>query len=256
MIYDMILEKTTTEPEPNGITMCPLIQRYESQLIASIIRQAAPLEQKPEQVNLHVLLPEHLARPFAPGLGDPLPGLDVCLHASVSLLSGFAGVLVRHRPLGAGEIRQCAQQAVEADVDGHEMLPCEHAAVPPLAEHGRLEDQAAAAEKGQEATAEAGAVEVDEEPMAPMVLEIRLVRQPELARLVAAVIVPAARDTIHEGDVKVEAERGGREKPVRVRCWLRGVREEDGEWVGGIVGKVDETLTRHSFPGCVSGEAF
>lgn len=136
------------------------------------------------------------------------------------------------------------------------MPPCKHAAVPPLAEHGRLEDQTAALHKWQEATAEAGTVKVDQEAMAPVGLEIGFVREPELGCLVVAVVVPAARDILHEGDVEVEAERGRREKLVGVGCWLRGVWEEDGKWVGGIVGKVDEPLTCHSFPGCISGEAF
>lgn len=92
--------------------------------------------------------------------------------------------------------------------------------------------------------------------MAPVGLEIGFARESELGGLVVAVIVPATRDTLDESDVELEAERGWREKPVGEGFWLRGVREENGEWIGGIVRKVDETLARHSFPSGVFGEAF
>lgn len=136
------------------------------------------------------------------------------------------------------------------------MPPCKYPSVPPLTEYGRLEDQTAAVHKRQEATAEAGAIKVNEEAVAPMGLKVGLVREPKFGGLVVAVIVPAARDLIHESDVEIEVERGRREKRVCIVCWLQGVREEDGEWVSGVVGEVDETLARHSFPRCISREAF
>ena len=75
-----------------------------------------------------------------------------------------------------------------------------------------------------------------------MVLEIGFVCESELGGLVNAVVIPAAHDAVNEGHVEVEAERGRSKKPVGVGSWLRGMREKHWERVGGVVGKVDETL--------------
>lgn len=139
------------------------------------------------------------------------------------------------------------------------MSPRDEAAIPPLAEHGRLEHEAVALQEGQEAAAEAGAVEVEEVPVPPVGLEVGLVPEPELAGLVLAVPVPAAGDAIDDSHVEVETEcgdGGGREEGVSIGVGLGWVWEENGERVRGVVGEVDETLSSHAFPGCVLGETF
>lgn len=92
---------------------------------------------------------------------------------------------------------------MEADIDRDEMLPREEAAVPPFAEHGCFEDEAVALQEGEEAAAEAGAVEVEEVSVAPVGLEVGLVHEAELADLVLAVPVPAAGDAIYDSHVEV-----------------------------------------------------
>lgn len=88
------------------------------------------------------------------------------------------------------------------------MLPRRQPAVPPAPEDGGAEGQTAALEEGQEAAGEAGAVDVHEVAVAPVVLEVGRGREAELGVLRRAVVVPGAGDAVDDGDVEGEVERG------------------------------------------------
>lgn len=88
----------------------------------------------------------------------------------------------------------------------------------------------------QEASAEAGAVEVEKEAAAPMGLEVGAGREAELGDLVGTVVVPAARDVVDDGDVKVQVEGRGRQERVGIDIQAGGVREEDWEGVCCVIG--------------------
>lgn len=88
------------------------------------------------------------------------------------------------------------------------MLPRRQSAVPPAPEDGGAEGQTAALEEGQEAAGEAGAVDVHEVAVAPVVLEVGRGREAELGVLRRAVVVPGAGDAVDDGDVEGEVERG------------------------------------------------
>ena len=147
---------------------------------------------------------------------------------------------------------------MQADVDGDEVRPGGEAGVPPGAEDGGAEGQAAAVEEREEAAGEGGAVDVHEIAVAPVVLEVRPGREAELGVLRRAVAVPGAGDAVDDGDVEGEVEGGDGGGVVGV--FSLGAGEEDGQGggcgVGEVVGEVDEALARHAFPGAVAGDAF
>ncbi len=99
----------------------------------------------------------------------------------------------------------------------------------------------------------------------PVVLEVGRWREAELGFLGRAVVVPGAGDAVDDGDVEGEVQGGDGvgvgEGLVCVSAL--GVGEENGEgweaggWNGGeVVGEVDETLPRHTFPGALARDAF
>lgn len=86
------------------------------------------------------------------------------------------------------------------------MLPRRQAAIPPAPKDARAERQAPALQKGEEAAREAGAVDVHEVLVAPVVLEVRWRCEAEFGRLRRAVVVPGAGDAVDDGDVEGEVE--------------------------------------------------
>lgn len=121
-----------------------------------------------------------------------------------------------------------------------EMPPSRQATIPPAAEDARAERQAPALQKGEEAAREAGAVDVHEVPVAPVVLEVRSGREAEFGRLRRAVAVPGAGDAVDDGDVEGEVEGcGGVGRLVGVfAVWVvLFIGEEEGEgWRAGGCG--------------------
>ena len=241
---------------------------HKPNLVPPIIGQPPPLQQQPEHVNLHILLPQRLTRPLSPRLRNHLPSLHTPLHQHGSRNAGVLsapaarGVGVIGRP---GEISQRGEQAVQPDIHGYEMLPSGQPPVPPTPEDPGPEGQAPALQEGQKAAGEAGAVHVHEVAVAPVVLEVGGRREAELGVLGRAVTVPGAGDAADDGDVEGEVQRVDRVRVGEglVRVLALGIGEEDGQgrragsWSSGeVVGQVDETLPRHAFPGASARDAF
>lgn len=148
------------------------------------------------------------------------------------------------------------------------MPPSRQAAIPPTPKDARAERQTPTLQKGEEAAREAGAVDVHEVSVAPVVLEVRWRREAEFGRLRRAVVVPGAGDAVDDGDVEGEVEgcdgvgAGGLVGVFTVRVVVVGGEEEREGWRAGgwgcgeVVGEVDEALAHHAFPGAVARDAF
>ena len=95
---------------------------------------------------------------------------------------------------------------MQAHIDGDEMPPRGEPAVPPGAKDSGAEGKGAGLQEGEEAAAEASAVDVHEVAVAPVVLEVGWWHKGEFAVLVGAVIVPSASDAVDNGDVEREVE--------------------------------------------------
>lgn len=175
--------------------------RHEPHSLSIVVRQPAPLEQNPKEVNLHILLPQHLARPFSPLLRDPLSLLDMRRHLEPSP--------PRQGTIHAGKIGERAPDRVQAYILGDEVMPSRHALVVPFAEQGAFEGQTVGLEEGEETAGEAGTVEVEEVAVLPVGLEVCRAHEAEFCFLVFAVVqadAAAAGDVVNYGDVGGETK--------------------------------------------------
>ena len=119
-------------------------------------------------------------------------------------------------------------------------------------------------EEGEEAATVAGAVDVEEVAVAPVVLEVGWGGETEFGVLGSAVVVPGSGYAVYNGDVKGEVEGGdgvGWEGLVVVSAGERRMRKKEGEGrrmyvCGEIVGEMDGALATHSLPGALPGDAF
>lgn len=78
------------------------------------------------------------------------------------------------------------------------MLPSRQPPIPPAPEDARAEGQAPALQEGEEAAREAGAVDVHEVAVAPVVLKVGWGREAEFGVLGRAVVVPGAGDAVDD----------------------------------------------------------
>ena len=119
-------------------------------------------------------------------------------------------------------------------------------------------------EEREEAAAVAGAVDVEEVAVAPVVLEVGWGGETEFAVLGGAVVVPGSGYAIYNRDVKGKVEGGdgvGWKGLVVVSAREGRMRKKEGEgWRmyvrGEIVGEMDGALATHSLPGALPGDAF
>lgn len=125
---------------------------------------------------------------------------------------------------------------MQPHIDGDKMPPRSQTSVPPRPKDAGAERQGARLEEREETTAEAGAVDVHEVTVLPMVLEVGGGRETEFGVLGCTVVVPGAGDAVDDRNVEREVEGGywvGGEVVIAEFSGEGGVGEEDGE-SGGL----------------------
>lgn len=86
------------------------------------------------------------------------------------------------------------------------MPPSYEAGIVPRPENARAEWEAAALEKSRKPTGETSSIHIEEETVAPMVLEVGRADETELCILGRAIVVPGTLNVVDDRDVEGEVQ--------------------------------------------------